>query len=85
MRPRYLSPLIVIARNYGRACIQCELDGTIFHRPVAMFWLLPYLACKSIPLPPNFTDIDLHRLEAIRQTTDIDDDVLEGPHDFQDD
>jgi hypothetical protein len=85
MRPRYLGPLIVIARNYGGAYILCELDGTVFHRPVAAFRLLPYLARKSIPLPLNFTDIDSHRLEAIRRTTDIDDDVLEGPHDFQDD
>jgi hypothetical protein len=84
MHPRYLGPLIVIARNYGRAYILCELDGTIFHRPVTAFQLLPYLARKSIPLPPNFTDIDLHCLEVIRQTTDIDDDVLEGPHNFQD-
>jgi hypothetical protein len=85
MRPQYLSPLIVIARNYGRAYILCKLDGTIFHRPIAVFRLLPYLARKSIPLPPNFTDIDSHQLEAIRRTTDVDDDIIEGPHDFQDD
>jgi hypothetical protein len=66
MCPRYLGPLIVIARNYGGGYILCELDGTVFHRPVAVFRLLPYLARKSIPLPLNFTDIDLHRLEAIR-------------------
>jgi hypothetical protein len=64
--PQYLGPLIVIARNFGGAYILCELDGTIFHRPVAAFRLLPYLACKSIPLPPNFTDIDPHRLEALK-------------------
>ena len=77
MRPRYIGPLIVIDRNYGGAYILCELDGSVLHRPVAAFHLLPYLARKSIPLPPNFTDIDPKRLEALRTTTDIDDDIHE--------
>src|SRR5205823_9657210 len=42
MRPRYLGPLIVISRNYGGAYIVCELDGTVYHRPIAAFRLLPY-------------------------------------------
>jgi hypothetical protein len=79
MHPRYLSPLIIIACNYGGAYILCELDGTVFHHPVATFHLLPYLACKSIPLPPNFINID-----PLECTTKIDDDILKGPHDFQD-
>jgi hypothetical protein len=37
MRPQYLSPLIVIAHNYGGVYILCELDGTVFHRPIAVF------------------------------------------------
>jgi transposase InsO family protein len=83
MRARYLGPLIVIARNFGGAYILCELDGSVLHRPVAAFRLLPYLARKSIPLPPNFLDIDEERLEALRTTSEIDDDVIQDlPDDY---
>jgi hypothetical protein len=77
MHARYLGPLIVIARNFGGAYILCELDRSVLHRPVAAFRLLPYLAQKSIPLPPNFLDIDEERLEALRTTSEIDDDINE--------
>jgi Integrase zinc binding domain/RNase H-like domain found in reverse transcriptase len=85
MRPRYLGPLIVIERNFGGAYIICELDGSVFHRPVAAFRLLPYLARKSIPLPPNFLDIDSERLEALRKTSDVDEDIDEDFPDPEDD
>jgi hypothetical protein len=84
MRPRYLGPLIVIERNYGGAYILCELDGTVFHRPVAAFRLLPYLAQKSIPLPPNFLDINSDRLETLRNTSDVDEDIHEDIPDNKD-
>src|SRR5215470_4576975 len=58
MRPRYTGPLVVLARNYGGAYIICELDGSVFHRPVAAFRLLPYKARKSIPLSQEVLDID---------------------------
>ena len=81
MRARYLSPLIVIERNYSGAYILCELDRSVLHRPVAAFRLLPYLARKSISLPPNFLDIDSERLKALRSTSDINKDIVE---DFKD-
>jgi hypothetical protein len=68
MKPRYLGPLIIISRNKGGAYIICELDGSVLHRPVAAFRLLPYLARKSIDLPDNFIDIDTQRL---RQMEDM--------------
>ena len=37
MRPRYLGPLVVLSRNRGGAYILCELDGSVFHRPIAAF------------------------------------------------
>jgi len=74
MRPRYLGPLIVISRNYGGAYIVCELDGSVLHRPIAAFRVVPYLARKSIPLPENFIDIDTNRLRKLETTNDIDDD-----------
>jgi hypothetical protein len=85
MRPRYLGPLIVIERNYGGAYVLCELDGSVLHRPVAAFRILPYLARKSIPLPPNFLDIDPKRLEELRTTDDVDDDIRDLELDLDED
>ena len=83
MRPRYLGPLIVIARNFGGAYILCELDGSVLHCPVAAFRLLPYLSRKSIPLPPDIFDIDEKRLDELRTTSDIDEDPED--HSFESD
>jgi hypothetical protein len=72
MRPRYVGPLIVIARNFGGAYILCELDGSVLHRPIAAFRVIPYFARKSLPLPENFMDIDYKRLDELQKTTNID-------------
>jgi hypothetical protein len=69
MRPRYLGPLIVISRNFGGAYILCELDGSVLHRPVAAFRVIPYFARTSIPLPDGFIDIDTKRLREMEQTS----------------
>ena len=71
MRPRYLGPLIVVSRNFGGAYILCELDGAVFHRPVAAFRLLPYFPRSNIQIPENLLDIDTARLRELEQTTDI--------------
>jgi hypothetical protein len=63
MCARYIGPLIVVSRNYGGAYLLSELDGTVLHHPIATFRLLPYFPCKSIPLPPDFIDIDDTRLQ----------------------
>ena len=89
MRPRYTGPLIVVARNRGGAYIICELDGTVFHRPIAAFRLLPYLARRSIPLPENFIDISQSRLEELMSSDDDGTDDIEaevaGEPDIEDD
>src|ERR1700690_2034578 len=41
MRPWYLGPLFIVSRNYGGAYIIAKLDGTVFHRPVAAFHIVP--------------------------------------------
>jgi len=72
MRPRYLGPLIVVSRNYGGAYILSELDGSVLHRPIAAFRVIPYLARKSIPIPEQFIDIPESRLKELEKTDDID-------------
>jgi hypothetical protein len=74
MRPRYFGPNIVISRNKGGAYIVCELDGSVFDRPIAAFRLIPYFARKSISIPDNFIDIDEKRLE-VMEGRDVVDDV----------
>ena len=72
MRPRYLGPLIVVSRNYGGAYILSELDGSVLHRPIAAFRVIPYLARQSIPIPEQFIDIPESRLKELEETDDID-------------
>ena len=72
MRPRYIGPLIVISRNFGGAYILSELDGSVLHRPIAAFRVIPYFACQSIPIPDHFIDIPTTRLRELEETTDID-------------
>jgi hypothetical protein len=62
MHARYIGPLIVVLRNYGGAYILSELDGTILHRPIAAFCLLPYFARKYIPLPLDIINVNDTRL-----------------------
>jgi hypothetical protein len=72
MRPHYVGPLIIVARNFGGAYILCELDGSVLHRPITAFRVIPYFARKSLPLPENFMDIDYKRLDELQKTTNID-------------
>jgi hypothetical protein len=74
MRARYIGPLIVVSRNYGGAYILAELDGTVLHRPIATFHPLLYFACKSIPLPSDFIDIDNTRLREMEHSLTADGD-----------
>jgi hypothetical protein len=78
MRARYLGPCIVVSRNRGGAYIIAELDGSVFDRPVAAFRVIPYIARKSLKLPPleELIDISTSRLVELERTTsaDIDDD-----------
>ena len=71
MRKRYLSPLIVISRNLGGACVLCKLDGSVFHQPISAYCIIPYFACISIPLAPlhDFIDINTEHLCELEQST----------------
>jgi hypothetical protein len=84
MRARSIGPLIVVSRNYGGAYIVLELDGTVLPCPIATFCLLPYFPHKSIPLPPDFIDIDDTRLQEMEHSLDADgdkEDTYQNPTD----
>ena len=68
MRPRYLGPLVIVSRNKGGAYIICELDGTVFNRPIAAFRIIPYHARKSIALPDIALDISTARLHEMEES-----------------
>lgn len=95
MRPRYLGPVIVISRNKGGAYILCELNGSVFDRPVAAFRVIPYFARKSLSLPnlDKFLDISTSRLRQMEQSTledpeedsdNVDDDIRDDDDDTSD-
>ncbi|KZV59302.1 hypothetical protein PENSPDRAFT_595707 [Peniophora sp. CONT] len=76
MRKRYLGPLVVISRNRGGAYIVCELDGSVHHRPIAAFRLIPYFARQHIELPDldGLLDISTARLREMEDSDDADED-----------
>ena len=80
MRPRYLGPLVVVLRNRGGAYVLCELDGSVLHRPIAAFRLIPYLAGKTLKIPAELLDVDAKRLKELQDTSDVDGDESELLH-----
>jgi hypothetical protein len=74
----------VVSRNFGGAYIISKLDGTVLHRLIAAFRIIPYFARESIPIPDNFIDIDPTRLQELEQTADIDDDEHPSTNDTED-
>ena len=85
MRPRYIGPLIVISRNKGGAYIICELNGSVFDRPIAAFRVVPYFARRSLTLPNlnDFIDIPADRLVDMESSDVVDpeEDELDVPSD----
>jgi len=89
MRPRYLGPLIIIARNRGGAYIISELDGSVFDRPIAAFRVIPYFARTTLNLPPldKLLDISTSRLTHMTdsEVSDPDDEEDEDTDALEDD
>jgi hypothetical protein len=80
MLPRYNGPMIVVSCNRGGAYILCELDGTLYHAPVAAFRVVPYLARKNIEIPnlEQHIDVDVSRLRELERTSVKDPDDPDG-------
>jgi hypothetical protein len=85
MKPRYLGPLVVVLRNKGGAYILCELDGSVLHRPVAAFRLMPYFARKSIEIPENAIDISLKQLREMEQMDMPEENEMTDPEEADED
>jgi hypothetical protein len=66
MRPRYIGPYVVLARNRGGAYILCEIDGTVLDRPMAAFRVIPYFAREDLIVTDEILDIDLERLKVMQ-------------------
>jgi hypothetical protein len=76
MRARYLGPLVVVSHNKGGAYIICELNGSVFDRPIVAFRVIPYFAQKAIVLPDlsDFLDIPLEHLHDMEGSSSFGDD-----------
>jgi hypothetical protein len=84
MCTRYIGPLIVVSCNYGGAYTLSELDGTVLHRPIATFCLLPYFPRKSLPLPPDIINIDDTCLQDMEHSLNTDRDGEDTYHNLTD-
>ena len=71
MRARYISPLIVISWNRGGAYIISELNGSVFHRPITTFHIIPYFTWQHINILPldELIDITSRQLHELEETT----------------
>jgi hypothetical protein len=71
MRPCYLGPLLMVSCNKGGVYIVCELDGTLYHNPVAAYRIIPYFTQEYIELPDfeKYSNISVKRLCEMEQST----------------
>jgi hypothetical protein len=85
MGPQYLGLLIIISQNRGNAYIIAELDGSVFHCPVAAFQVIPYFTRSKITIPPlaELLDISQCHLQELEESESSDlDNELDNRDDF---
>jgi hypothetical protein len=63
-----------VSCNKGGAYIVCELDGTLYHNPVAAYHVIPYFACDYIELPnfEKYSNISVKWLREMESSTAAD-------------
>ena len=61
-----------------------RINSTVLHRPIAAFRVIPYFACKTIPIPASLLDIDIPRLKELMNMPDEDSDPVEENPDHPD-
>jgi hypothetical protein len=76
MRPRYFGPMIVVSRNRGSAYILCDMDGALFHAPVAAFRVIPYFPRRELSIPDleDHIDVSVARLREMERSRQADPD-----------
>jgi hypothetical protein len=72
MKPRYVGPLVVITRNKPKGgYVLSEIDGSVIHKPIAAFRVIPYLPRKHIEVPDHVLDIPAERIKQLEDTEDV--------------
>ncbi len=73
MATRYLGPMVVIRRTAGGSYLCCEMDGSMFHKKIGRFRVIPFYQRTSITLPENILElIDLTE-ETLKEMVEEDD------------
>ena len=77
---RYLGPVIVVSRNREGAYVVAELDGSVFDRPIVVFWLVPYLTrTDPLQVPLHTLDMGPEHIHKLEDSVDHDETLDDDP------
>lgn len=84
MLPRYLGPMIVIARKRGGAYILAEMNGNVSQWQIAAFKVIPYFARRNIKLPANIHEVIDQTAESLKEIMDKEEDPEDEEYVYED-